>query len=268
MNQKRGGEIDMKITILGCGSSVGVPSIVGNWGACNPDQPKNRRSRTSLALSIGDNTWLIDTSPDIRSQCLREQITKIDGVIYTHGHFDHTGGLSDLKPFSFATQSPIPIWADSDTLKSLKETYPYAFQDLNTQSPTSSYRPFIKSHIIDGPFELSSVPVLPFIQDHRYSLSLGFRFPTWAYSTDVWAFDDEAFRVLSGIELWIVDCMSYKPSATHSHVERTLSWIDRVKPHTAILIHMGHELDYDTLCADLPSHVIPAFDGMVVQIPI
>lgn len=257
----------MKVTILGCGASVGVPSIVGSWGACNPNQPKNRRSRTSLALSIEGKTWLIDTSPDVRIQCLREQITHIEGVIYTHGHFDHTGGLSELKPFSFSTQAPIPIWADRDTLAGLKQTYPYAFQDLNTQSPTTSYRPFIQGHLIEGPFYMGSVPVLPFVQNHRYSYSLGFRFPTWAYSTDVWELDEEGFAALSGIDLWIVDCMSYKPNATHSHVERTLSWIERVKPTTAILIHMGHELDYDTLCAELPSHIVPAFDGMVVEIP-
>ncbi len=255
----------MKITILGCGSSAGVPLVTGEWGDCNPNVWQNHRTRSSIALHTERQTWLIDTSPDLRYQCLREQITQVDGVLYTHGHFDHIGGLDDLKPFSLHQKKPIKIWGDALTIHGLRLRYPYAFLDTNLDSP-SVYQPFMEETIIEGPFDVDDVPVIPFIQDHRYSTTLGFRFPTWAYSTDVWHLDDTAFEMIAGIELWIVDCLAPLPQRTHSHLERTLNWIERVNPKRAILTHMGHFMDYATLLAELPSHVFPAFDGMQLEV--
>lgn len=254
----------MKITILGCGSSGGVPLITGKWGECSPNNSRNYRTRCSVALDIKDQTWLIDTSPDLRFQCLREGISAVDGVIYTHAHFDHIGGLDDLKPFSIEQKTLIPIWADPITLQWLKIRHSYAFQDSNPEA-LPSYAPFLQGNVIEEAFSIGDVPVIPFIQDHRYSQSLGFRFPSWAYSTDVWALDEVAFSILEGVDLWIVACMARYPVTTHAHLERILEWIEHVKPTRVVLTHMGHSLDYDELQKELPSHVMPAYDGMVLE---
>jgi phosphoribosyl 1,2-cyclic phosphate phosphodiesterase len=254
----------MRVTILGCGASGGVPLITGEWGACDPTNPKNRRRRASIAVETNQTTLLVDTSPDLREQCLSNGIQKIDAALYTHDHADHTQGLDDLRPFIHAQKKPIPLYGDIETLNDLKDRFSYAFPIA--ENPPEIYRPFVSAHIIEGPFVVGDITVTPFLQGHGYSMSLGFRFGKMAYSTDVLTLDEAAFQALEGIDVWIVDCLAMDPRPTHTHLSQTLEWIERVKPRRAYLTHMSHHLDYETLARLLPPGVAPAYDGMVIEV--
>jgi phosphoribosyl 1,2-cyclic phosphate phosphodiesterase len=252
----------MRIRVLGCGASSGTPLINGDWCGASSLNPKNLRTRCSAALHIGEKIWLIDTSPDLRSQCLREGIQRVDGVLCTHAHFDHIGGLEELKSMASAQGQKIPFYSDQTTLDALMQRCPYVFEG------SGSYRPFLDPVLIDGPFFVEGIPVIPFQQDHRYSHTLGFRFPQWAYSTDVWALDDAAFSVLKELDLWFVDCLGIAPQPhwTHSHLQQTLEWIRRAEPKRSVLIHMSCLVDYDTFSGLLPPSVMAAYDGLILDI--
>lgn len=247
-----------ELCILGCGSSAGVPLVRNQWGDCDPFCIKNIRTRCGAMVRFGHETWLIDVTPDFRQQALREGIDRVDGVILTHAHFDHVGGLDDLKPFAVHQGKPIPIWMDQTTHDIIQSRYPYALVEDGNQA----YAPFLSPQIIHDSFAIAHAEVRPFQQDHGYSNSLGFRFSNWAYSTDVKALDDYAMSCLSDLDVWFVDCMGMHPKGTHAHWDITMDWIARLKPKKAVLIHMGTEMDYSTLCEQLPEYIRPAYDGM------
>lgn len=257
----------LTVTILGCGASGGVPLITGYWGNCDPLNPKNVRTRSSIALTIDQTVWLIDMTPDLRAQCLRENITRIDGVLCTHTHFDHIAGLDELKPFSFAQKKPIPLYASAEHLEELRLRFPYAFPYADESYSPDIYKHFIEPIVIDKPFDIQGVPVIPILQDHRYSVSLGFRFPSFAYSTDVWQLDDHAMDALKDLDVWIVDCLDIAPRATHTHWERTSQWIHELRPRKTILTHMSHFIDFQTFGNTLPQDVFLAYDGMQLLFP-
>lgn len=254
----------MKVTILGCGASGGVPLSSGVWGACDPLNPKNKRRRVSLAIETSTTTLIIDTSPDFREQVLEAQIKWIDGVLYTHAHADHIHGIDDLRSFAFRQEKPINIYVDSVTLKEIGERFSYVLPKEKKQN--SIYDPIVVPHIISGPFQIGDIHIIPFEQDHGYSTSLGFRFGQVAYSTDVVNLSEQAFSILEGIDYWIVDCLSYDPRPTHSHLEKTLSWIQRINPKKAYLTHMSALLDYDDLLSKLPTNTVPAYDMLEILI--
>jgi len=255
----------MKVTMLGCGPSTGIPTIGPDWGACDPADPRNRRRRASLLIECHGKTVLIDTSPDMREQLLETHTSRLDAVIMTHAHADHLHGIDDLRSVNRLMQAAIPLYADAPTLAEIERRFGYALRPIEPGG--FYYKPTVTPHPIDGPFVAAGLPVVPFTQDHGYSTTLGFRIGALGYSTDVTELDDTAFASLAGIELWIVDCLRYEPHPTHSHLAKTLSWIERVKPGRAVLTHMDRPLDYRELAARLPQGVEPGRDGLVIELP-
>jgi len=253
----------MKVTILGCGTSGGVPRLGNHWGACDPKNPKNRRRRVSILVEQGASRLLVDTSPDLREQLLDAGVTSLDGVLYTHDHADHTHGIDDLRPLTYMMGKKLDLYGDSVTIATLKRRFGYIFDSK------AGYPAIAEGHEIAPllpPFAIGRIPVTPFRQAHGPITSLGYRFGPMAYSTDLSGLDDDAFAVLEGIELWNVDALRYEPHPTHAHLDLTLSWIERLKPRRAILTHMTWDMDYDTLKRRLPAGVEPGYDGMVLEL--
>jgi phosphoribosyl 1,2-cyclic phosphate phosphodiesterase len=254
----------MKITILGCGPSTGVPAIGPDWGACDPNDPRNRRRRASLLIECRGKTVLIDTSPDMREQLLEVRIAHLDAVVMTHAHADHLHGLDDLRALNRLMKRSIPLYADAATMGEIESRFGYALGPV--PAGEIFYKPTITPHTIDGPFIAGGLPIVPFVQNHGYSTTLGFRIGAFGYSTDVVELDDAAFAALAGIDLWIVDCLRYETHPTHSDLAKTLSWIERLKPRRAVLTHMDRQLDYRELAARLPPGVEPGQDGLVFEL--
>lgn len=258
----------MKVTILGCGGSGGVPLINGHWGRCDPNNPKNRRRRVSVLIEQGGTTLLIDTSPDLRAQFLDAGVRRLDAVLYTHEHADHCHGIDELRAFGIDRRdTPIPAFGSAETMAILHQRFGYIFEQPQGGSGVL-YRPLLRAHVVNGPFTIGGVCVTPFIQDHGYgTTTIGYRLGGMAYSTDVVGLDDAAFAELEELELWIVDCLRYEPHPTHAHFDLTMSWIARAKPRRAILTHLNHTVDYGDLASRCPPGVEPGYDGMVIKIP-
>ncbi len=259
----------MKVTILGCGGSGGVPLAGrepgGTWGACDPAEPRNRRRRVSILVEEGGTTLLIDTSPDLRLQMLDADITHLDGVLFTHAHGDHCHGIDELRSLVIGRGGAIPAYMDPTTQARLTQRFEYAFS--STQDPSSLYAPMLEDRTVDGPFTVAGLEIVPFVQGHGPGeTTLGYRIGGLAYSTDVVRLDEAAFAVLEGVQVWIVDGLRDAPHPTHSHIDQTLGWIERVKPARAILTHMNHTVDYATLAARCPPGVEPAYDGLVIEL--
>jgi len=262
----------LKATILGSGSSGGVPRIGGadgrgDWGGCDPNEPRNRRRRCSLLVERGATQVLVDTTPDMRDQLIGAGVGRLDGVLITHDHADQLHGIDDLRMIAQNMMKRVDVHAAEDTLRVLRNRFGYCFKG------TDAYPAVLESHLIPRPFrEFSiagqggSIPVLAFDQDHGTMISQGFRFGPLAYSSDVFDLDDAAFAALEGVECWIVDALRYRPHPTHAHVDKALSWIRRVKPKRAILTNLHIDLDYRTLRDALPAGVEPAYDGLAIHL--
>lgn len=255
----------MKVTVLGCGSSSGVPMIGNEWGVCDPDNPKNRRRRPSILVEKGDVAILVDTSPDLRQQSLDAGIERLDAVLYTHEHADHINGIDEIRVIRRLTGNNIAAYGAPDVLAALTRRFGYLFSGHAAEG--NLYRPVLDPIPFTGPFRVGDIDVVPFEQDHGICISHGFRFGNFAYSTDVVELSDQAFATLEGVTTWIVDCLrNGKPHPTHANLEKTLQWIDRLGPERAVLTHMNHQADYEELCRVLPDGVEPAYDGMVLEI--
>jgi phosphoribosyl 1,2-cyclic phosphate phosphodiesterase len=266
----------ISVTILGCGSSGGVPRIGGpggrgEWGACDPANPRNRRRRCSVLVQrhshLGTTNLLVDTSPDLREQLLDAHTARLDGVVITHDHADQLHGIDDLRTVVHAMHRRVDLYSDDATLATIEQRFGYCFHT----PPGSFYPPILNRHAIAEPFEEFAIdgaggplPVGPFAQEHGLIRSLGLRFGPIAYSSDVNGLSEEAFGVLEGVECWIVDALRYAPHPTHANVETALAWIARVKPARAVLTNLHFDLDFETLRRELPEGVEPAFDGMTV----
>lgn len=248
----------MKVTVLGCGTSSGVPMVPNRWGACDPANPRNRRRRPSILVEQGDTKLVVDTGPDFREQMLAAGVEKLDAVLYTHDHADHTHGIDDLRGFFFQRGSRLPAYGDQATMDRLEMRFDYIFRSRQ------GYPPLCRAKTINGPFKVGNLKIIPFEQGHGEITSLGFRFGPFAYSTDVDLLPETAFDALAGIDTWIVDAVRYRPHPSHAHVDRALEWIDRIKPRQSYLTHMNLDLDYDELLARLPAGVEPAYDGLTL----
>ena len=253
----------MKITVLGCGTSSGVPMIGCDCGICRSPDPRNRRRRVSVLVEAGDTRLLIDTPPDLHAQLVDADVARLDAVLYTHGHADHVHGIDDLRSINFHMGRALDAHGTAATLASIRERFAYAFEPMGEGGGWA--RPSLNPVAIDGPFSAGGVAVLPFPQQHGRGITTGYRIGAMAYSTDVKSLPEEAFAALEGVRLWIVDCLGYREHPTHAHLELTLEWIARVRPRLAVLTHMSHHFDYETLRAALPAGVVPGHDGLTID---
>lgn len=259
----------MIVTILGCGTSSGVPRIggadgAGNWGLCDPANPRNRRRRVSVLVEAAGQRVLIDCGPDCREQLLSARVMHLDAVFVTHDHADHAHGIDDLRQVFHAMGRPVDLWASGPTLAVLTRRFDYVFEGAN------GYPATCRAHTLAGPVRLGDLLITPFAQLHGDIESTGLRFDhdgkSFAYSTDVKGFDHRADAALAGLDLWVVDALRREPHPTHSHLEQTLDWIAQRRPGRALLTHMDQSMDYETLCATLPEGVAPAFDGQAIAL--
>lgn len=273
----------LRFEILGSGSSGGVPRLggrdgAGDWGACDPNEPKNRRMRCSILVrrehaehgfaNEHATAVLVDTSPDLRAQLLAARCSRLDGVLITHDHADQTHGLDDLRAIALQARQRVPVHIDPETAGALLERFRYCFEAAagggypaildRIDMPVAGERFSVNGP--SGPIEARA-----FRQNHGNVDSLGFRFGDTAYSSDVVALPEESFDILKGVRTWIVDALQYAPHKTHAHLDLALEWIARVKPERAILTNLHIHMDYRTLLDSLPAGVFPAFDGMTLD---
>lgn len=262
----------MKFTILGCGSSMGVPRVALGWGACDPSNPKNRRRRCSLLVERfegeGATRILVDCSPDLREQLLDANVEDLDAVLITHEHADHTHGIDDLRGFFVRHRRRVDIYLDATTSEILRSRFGYCF----ATPPGSEYPPTLAEHRLVAGRPLSiegkggAIEVLPFLQHHGDISSFGFRFGTpgggLAYSADIKDLPEQSIGLLGGLECWVVDALRIHPHPSHLNLAESLAWIARIKPRRAILTNLHADLDYEALHGQLPDHVAPAYDGM------
>lgn len=260
-----------RVTILGCGGSAGVPQIGGadgrgDWGACDPAEPRNRRTRSSIVVeSDTGERLLVDTSPDMRMQLLACGVPRVDAILFTHAHADHVLGIDDVRILNRLVNRPIDAFATPRTLAELHKRFDYAFQPW---SQPYFFRPVLTPQAVEPgqTVETAGLRVQVFEQDHGFMPTLGLRIDGFGYSTDVAVLDDSAFAALAGIDTWVVDCFQRQPHKTHANVEQVLEWTDRLQPRRVVLTHMGHDIDWSWLRHRLPPHVEPAHDGMVLNI--
>lgn len=259
----------LRVTVLGCGTSVGVPCIgQSGWGLCDPNEPLNRRQRSALLIQSESTTILVDAGADIRNQLLPLNIMKLDAILITHTHADHVAGLDDLRGFYWPHRKKVPIYATNIHAQHIKARIPYMFE-REAESPDYFTPPLILHEISAGQqIQIGDINIDIMHQDHGITFSLGFIFNNLCgYSTDVNYMPDENFEKLSGIPLWIVESLREKEHPAHAHYDLTFSWIKKVQPGRAVLTHLGIEADYQTLRAICPENVEPGYDGMVFILP-
>jgi phosphoribosyl 1,2-cyclic phosphate phosphodiesterase len=265
--------VSRSVTILGCGSSGGVPRVGQGWGACDPNDPRNRRRRCSIlvaqeAADGGTTQVLVDTSPDLREQLLDAAVTRLDAILLTHEHADHTHGIDDVRPLVIKARHRIDLYMDEVTSAVLRNRFSYIFE-----TPKNSlYPPLLDEKRLKsgsackiggagGPIEF-----LPFRLVHGDIDALGFRFGDIAYSPDVNAIPEESRSYLEELDVWIVDALRYTPHPSHFCLAETLDWIAKLKPKRAILTNLHTDLDFEHLRRELPANIEPAFDGMRISV--
>lgn len=260
-----------RVTLLGCGSSGGVPRVGEGFGTCDPAEPRNRRRRCSILVETenanGRTSVLVDTSPDLREQLIGAGVTALDGVLYTHDHADHTHGIDDLRGLALLSSQKVDIHADERTASVLHARFGYCF----STPPGSTYPPILNDFRLKAGTRVEikgaggNILALPFTVGHGDIDALGFRFGNLAYTPDVKSVPDESLEALANLDVWIVDALRRRPHPSHWHLDLTLEWIARLKPRRAILTNLHTDMDYQTLCAELPDGVEPGYDGMVIS---
>jgi phosphoribosyl 1,2-cyclic phosphate phosphodiesterase len=260
------------ITILGCGSSGGVPRVGGGWGTCDPAEPKNRRRRCSILIrqetDVGLTQVLVDTSPDMREQLIDADVRHLDGIVFTHDHADHTHGIDDARPLVIHSRRRVDAFMDEPTATGLVRRFEYIFRTPEG----GSYPPILAERRIEAgsAFEVDgaggAIGIMPFALEHGEITALGLRVGRLAYTPDVSAIPDAALPELENLDIWIIDALRILPHPSHFHLDQALEWIARMKPRRAVLTNLHNDLDYGRLSRDMPDHIRPAFDGMIVDI--
>jgi len=259
-----------KITFLGSGSSSGVPGVGIGWGNCNPDNPKNARLRQSILVETSDRRFLVDTSPDLRQQLLRAGVDGVDAVLYTHAHADHMNGIDDLRGVNKFISRVLPVYANAETHQHIEQCFGYVLKPLPDDFNGVFVRPVLQMNEFSpgDDLDVDGVCVGSFLQDHGYSKTVGFQFGSCVYSTDVKMLTEDVLTRLENadLDIWIIGVFRREVHWTHAHIDLALEWIERVKPKRAILTHLGPDLDFDDVMRLTPDHVLPAFDGMTIEL--
>ena len=254
----------MKIRILGCGTSTGVPKIGNHWGQCDPNEPRNRRLRSSILVESEDQKILVDCGPDLRQQLLDANVDRLSAVIATHDHGDHVHGIDELRPVSQAIGRPVLLYGRPDTLESLRQRFAYAFEQ------SDFYRPIVEPREIEDRWTVGTTQVRVVDQPHGSASSLGVRFDegerSAAYAIDFSDLTDEMARLYEGVDVWIADCLTRTPHPTHAHLDGVLAWARELRVGSLYLTHMGNGLDYQTLVQELPDWAAPAHDGLEIAL--
>ena len=263
--------MSLSLTILGCGSSGGVPRVAQGWGACDPANPRNRRRRCAALVSReapqGRTLALVDTGPDLRAQLIEAGVTHLDGVLISHEHADHTHGIDDLRPLAIATHKRVDVHMDEATSRVMHHRFGYIFES----PPGSSYPPIVNEKrlragetcVVDG--QGGRIETTPFDLEHGDIMALGFRFGALAYTPDLNGIPDGSRRFLDDLEVWVIDALRYARHPSHFSLDEALAWIETVKPRRAVLTNLHTDLDYETLRRRLPAGVVPAYDGMLIE---
>jgi phosphoribosyl 1,2-cyclic phosphate phosphodiesterase len=254
----------MKLRVLGCGTSSGVPRIGNDWGACDPAEPRNRRRRVSIIVEHEDARVLVDTGPDLREQLLDAEVRDVDAVIWTHDHADHCHGIDDLRQLYHARGEPIAGYARPETLQTLKQRFAYIFEGKGDYPPVAAVNP------LPDRLQLGGIEIQVTDQPHGTITAAGLRFDAGGrsigYSTDFNVLTEDMASLFKGVDIWVVDALRRRPHPSHPHLSQALEWIALVQPKRAILTHMDHSMDYRALLEELPAGVEPGYDGMEVAL--
>jgi len=251
----------MKVTILGSGTSTGVPMVGCSCRVCSSQDPRDARTRSSLLIRHGDHTILVDTSTDLRSQALRERLTHIDAVLFTHSHADHVNGIDDLRGFHFLNKTVVPCFASRTTIDILLHHFPYIF----TEREGSGYTPVLEPHVVSEPFDLFDISIIPIPLEHGYTTTFGYRIGDCAYLTDCNAIPESSAALLEGLELLIIDGLRWKPHPFHFNIESAMAATARIQPRRTILTHLSHDVLYAD-GATLPEGFEFAYDGLECEL--
>jgi len=259
----------LKVTLLGCGGSGGVPLLGGKdgrgaWGACDPAEPRNRRTRSSIVIQATDGqTILVDAGPDLRAQLLDQGIGRVDAVLLTHSHADHVMGLDELRIMNRIMGRALPVYGTARTLADVTGRFEYAFRPATP----GFFRPALEAVTVEPGqvIRLAGLDVRLFSQDHKVMETLGLRIGSFGYSTDVVEMPEAGFGALAGVRDWVVGCFQRAPHPVHAHVEKAVDWARRVGAARTVLTHMGPDLDWAWMHSALPRGVEPGFDGMVLE---
>jgi phosphoribosyl 1,2-cyclic phosphate phosphodiesterase len=251
------------VTVLGSGTSVGVPTVGCSCDVCHSTDPRDNRLRPSILIRYDDYAVMVDSTPDFRMQVLRAGLMRLDAILYTHGHADHILGLDDVRPFNYRGRGPMPIYASQETLEIIRRVFGYAFSD----SPSESSAPKLNLNVMNGePFDLFGLEFIPIRLAHGSGTTWGFRFGQIAYLTDHSDIPEESIPKLQGLDVLFLDALRHRPHPTHTTVERAVRWAEQLKPKRAFFTHMCHDLPHAATEAMLPAHVRLAYDGLELEV--
>jgi len=252
----------MKLVILGCATSTGVPIIGCHCPVCTSDNPKNKRTRCSLFIETNGKDILIDSSTDLRFQALRYGITRLDAVLYTHSHADHTHGIDDLRTFNFVNNMVIPCYANRQTITNLKNNFGYIFDGVHS----AGGKPKLDLKVVENEFDFEGIKIIPIEINHGSWIILGYRIGNVAYLTDCSGVPSESLEKLADLDLLIISALRYREHPAHFNVDQAVEMARKINPKRAVFTHMGHEIEYDTLINELPDNIVPAYDGMELEL--